>query len=247
MHRIIAAFAIVLSFRLQILAQDRPSFDVVRTDVAPKIDGVLDDELWKQPPLILGDWISYNPLYGEKQALRTEVRVGYDERNLYFAFHCFDAEPDKIRTTISRRDNIFNDDWVGLSLDSAGTGQTSYHLIANPNGIQMDALNTSSSGENWDADFIWDSAGKVTDDGYVVEIKLPLQSIRFAGGDKVIDRSGDFRLGHETDLLQRCLRERWLRPRNGSHPPRRPRCLRPARTCHGQRCGTGAWRPTGPA
>ena len=185
MHRIIAAFAIVLSFRLQILAQDRPSFDVVRTDVAPKIDGVLDDELWKQPPLILGDWISYNPLYGEKQALRTEVRVGYDERNLYFAFHCFDAEPDKIRTTISRRDNIFNDDWVGLSLDSAGTGQTSYHLIANPNGIQMDALNTSSSGENWDADFIWDSAGKVTDDGYVVEIKLPLQSIRFAGGDKV--------------------------------------------------------------
>jgi len=184
-HRIIAAFAIVLSFRLQILAQDRPSFDVVRTDVAPKIDGVLDDELWKQPPLILGDWISYNPLYGEKQALRTEVRVGYDERNLYFAFHCFDAEPDKIRTTISRRDNIFNDDWVGLSLDSAGTGQTSYHLIANPNGIQMDALNTSSSGENWDADFIWDSAGKVTDDGYVVEIKLPLQSIRFAGGDKV--------------------------------------------------------------
>ena len=185
MHRIIAAFAIVLSFRLQILAQDRPSFDVVRTDVAPKIDGVLDDELWKQPPLILGDWISYNPLYGEKQALRTEVRVGYDERNLYFAFHCFDAESDKIRTTISRRDNIFNDDWVGLSLDSAGTGQTSYHLIANPNGIQMDALNTSSSGENWDADFIWDSAGKVTDDGYVVEIKLPLQSIRFAGGDKV--------------------------------------------------------------
>jgi len=184
-HRIIAAFAIVLSFWLHILAQDRPSFDVVRTDVAPKIDGVLDDELWKQAPLILGDWISYNPLYGEKQAFRTEVRVGYDDRNLYFAFHCFDSEPDKIRTTISRRDNIFNDDWVGLSLDSAGTGQTSYHLIANPNGIQMDALNTSSSGENWDADFIWDSAGKVTADGYVVEIKLPLQSIRFAGGDKV--------------------------------------------------------------
>ena len=185
MHRSIAAFAIILSLGLNIQAQDRPSFEVVRTDVAPKIDGVLDDELWKQPPLILGDWISYNPLYGERQAHRTEVRVGYDERNLYFAFHCFDAEPDKIRTTISRRDNIFNDDWVGLSLDSAGTGQTSYHLIANPNGIQMDALNTPSSGENWDADFIWDSAGKITDDGYVVEMKLPLQSIRFSGGASV--------------------------------------------------------------
>jgi len=93
-HRIIVTFALILSFGTRIQAQDRPSFDIVRTDVAPKIDGVLDDELWKQPPLIHGEWISYNPLYGEKQALRTEVRVGYDDRNLYFALHCFDAEPD---------------------------------------------------------------------------------------------------------------------------------------------------------
>ena len=73
MHRIIVTFALILSFGTRIQAQDRPSFDIVRTDVAPKIDGVLDDELWKQPPLIHGEWISYNPLYGEKQALRTEV------------------------------------------------------------------------------------------------------------------------------------------------------------------------------
>jgi len=57
--------------------------------------------------------------------------------------------------------------------------------MVNPSGIQMDALNTPSSGEKFEADLIWDSAGKITDDGYVVEIRLPLQSIRFAGGINV--------------------------------------------------------------
>ena len=136
---------------------------------------MLDDDVWQHEALNSGDWISYSPLYGEKStAFRTDVRIAYDDRYLYFAFHCFDKEPDKIRTTISRRDNAFNDDWVGLSLDSAGTGQTSYHLFVNPSGIQMDALNTPSSGEPFEADFVWDSVGKLTDDGYVVEVRLPL-------------------------------------------------------------------------
>ena len=52
------------------------------------------------------------------------MRIAYDDRNVYFAFHCFDPEPRRIRTTISRRDNMFSDDWVGLSLDSVGNGQS---------------------------------------------------------------------------------------------------------------------------
>jgi len=167
-------------------AQDRASFQVSRAATPPKIDGMLDDDVWQHEALNTGDWISYSPLYGEKStAFRTDVRIVYDDRYLYFAFHCFDKEPDKIRTTISRRDNAFNDDWVGLSLDSAGTGQTSYHLFVNPSGIQMDALNTPSSGERFEADFVWDSVGKLTDDGYVVEVRLPLQSIRFSSGSNV--------------------------------------------------------------
>jgi hypothetical protein len=166
-------------------AQDRPEFRVQRAAVPPKIDGDLSDEVWKNDPLDIGEWISYNPLRGERSQQRTEVRIAYDDRNIYFAFHCFDDEPQKIRTTISRRDSVFSDDWIALSLDSTGTGQTAYHLFVNPSGIQMDALNTSSSGERFEADLVWDSAGQVTEDGYVVEIKLPLQTIRFSGGDEV--------------------------------------------------------------
>lgn len=180
--RVVLLF-LILSASLD--AQDRPQFRVTRASQPPVIDGLLNDEVWNEDPLKTGDWLSYNPLYGDKLAQRTEVRVAYDDRYLYFAFHCYDAEPDKIRTTISRRDTVFNDDWVGLSLDSSNSGQISYHLIANPSGIQMDALNSSSSGERWDADIVWDSAGKITDDGYAVEIRLPLQSIRFASGPEV--------------------------------------------------------------
>ncbi len=166
--------------------QDRPELRVSREMVPPNIDGNLSDEAWSGDPLDTGDyWVSYNPLRGARAQLRTEVRVTYDDRNIYFAFHCFDNEPGKIRTTISRRDTVFNDDWMSLSLDSAGTGQTAYHLFVNPSGIQMDALNTSASGEQFDADLVWDSAGKITDDGYIIEMKVPLQTIRFSGGDEV--------------------------------------------------------------
>ena len=114
---------------------------------------------------------------------KTDVRIAYDDRNLYFAFHCFDNEPGKIRTNIAKRDAAFSDDWIALSLDSAGTGQAAYHLFSNPSASQMDALNTSASGEQFDADMVWFSAAKTTSDGYVVELQIPLQTLRFSGGD----------------------------------------------------------------
>ena len=101
-------------------AQERPEFAVSRTTQAPKIDGVLDDEVWNASPLTLGDWLSYNPLYGQVMSNATEVHVAYDDRYIYFAFHCLDTDPNRIRTTLSRRDSSFNDDWIGLSLDAGG-------------------------------------------------------------------------------------------------------------------------------
>jgi hypothetical protein len=161
-------------------AQERPLLQAHRVTIAPKIDGALDDEAWVESPLDLGTWISYNPARGDTGPERTEVRVAYDDRYIYFAFHCISDDPSSIRTTFSRRDEVFTDDWVGLSLDSTGGGQTSYHLMVNPNGVQMDAINTTAAGERFEADFVWYSAGKRTADGYAVEIAIPLETIRFS-------------------------------------------------------------------
>jgi hypothetical protein len=168
-------------------AQSQREYRVPRATEPPRIDGVLDDAAWRAAPMPTGAWASYNPNRGDAmpEHFRMDVHVTYDDRNVYFAFHCFDNEPEKIRTTVTRRDRAFSDDWVAISLDSAGTGQSAYHLFTNPSGSQMDAINTSASGEQFDADVVWYSAGGRTADGYLLEVQIPLQTLRFAEGDEV--------------------------------------------------------------
>jgi hypothetical protein len=166
-------------------AEDRPRLELTRTAKPPTIDGLLDDEAWRAEPLALTEWLTYNPLNGERMAQETQVRATYDDRYLYFAFHCVDPEPAGVRSTISRRDNMWGDDWVGFSLDSVGNGQMAYDHFINPAGVQGDILTTPSAGENTAPDWVWDSAGRRTPTGYDVEMRLPLTSIRFKSGSEV--------------------------------------------------------------
>ncbi len=163
----------------------RPQVTAERLTTPPRIDGILEDDAWKGPPLPLGEWLTYNPLNGDRLDQTTEVHAGYDDRAIYLAFHCLDPEPDKVRSTLSRRDQLWNDDWVGLSLDSVGNGQSSYDLFVNPAGVQADILTTPSAGENTAPDWVWESAGRRTAQGYDVEIRLPLTTIRFKSGSDV--------------------------------------------------------------
>ena len=162
-----------------------PAFDVPFLSTPPVIDGTLDDPAWKMAPLELGEWLTYNPSYGETMVQKTQAWVAYDKNYLYFAFRCLDPEPGKIKTSIARRDTIWNDDWVGLSIDALNAGQSSYDLFVNPNGIQGDILNTSTQGEDTAPDWVWDSAGKVNAEGYTAEMRVPLKSIRFKSGAEV--------------------------------------------------------------
>jgi hypothetical protein len=187
-------FALLLSFGGALLngpamasAQEpaRAALHAVRVTAAPTIDGVLDDEAWSGESQPTGDWLSYNPLHGSRVPQQTRVWIGHDSRYLYFAFQCDDPDPSRIKTSVTRRDNIWSDDWVGISLDALGTGQSSYHLMVNPSGIQLDMINTASGSEDESPDYVWDSAGRLNERGYAVEIRLPLASIRFKGGDQV--------------------------------------------------------------
>jgi hypothetical protein len=171
--------------KLSVANDGRASIELERAEKPPVIDGVLDDAVWAVAPLELPDWLTYNPVSGQKLAQKTEVRLSYDALGLYVAFHCIDPEPGKVRATLSRRDQLFNDDWVGLSLDAVGNRQSSYDLFVNPLGVQGDILNTATAGENVAPDWVWDSAGRATAEGYDVEIRVPWKSIRFASGDDV--------------------------------------------------------------
>lgn len=157
----------------------------VKVDEKIKIDGQLDEKIWQTPP-IRKKFITTTPLYGYELPYDTLVWVAYDKENLYFAFRCVDTEPDKIKTAITKRDNISGDDWVSVSVDTMGNGQLGYLLFVNPNGIQEDGVTSSwHADDDMAPDFVWESSAKITKDGYDVEIRLPLNSIGFKSGKKV--------------------------------------------------------------
>jgi hypothetical protein len=128
------------------------------------------------------------PSDGAPVSERTEVYLGYDDKNLYAIYVCFDREPQQVRARLSRREDVFDDDFVELMLDTFNDHRHSYAFFANPLGVQADALWTEAPGtidQNFDMSFdtVWDSAGKLTDRGYVIWMSIPFRSLRFASSD----------------------------------------------------------------
>jgi len=143
------------------------------------VDGHLDELAWQRATVIQ---LRYETRPGEniEPRVATEVLLTHDDRNLYAAFKAHDPEPAAIRAQLSDRDRAFSDDFVGLVLDTFNDERRAFEFFVNPLGVQMDLFNDDLSGredESWDA--IWDSAGRITEDGYTVEVAIPFSSLRF--------------------------------------------------------------------
>src|SRR5437870_80224 len=155
-----------------------------RFEKPPVIDGKLDDEVWKRAR-VLKDFHQVQPGDNIAPSKPTEVMLGYDSKFIYIAFHCYD-EPDKVRATIPKRDNIFNDDYVGILFDTFNDHRKAYEFDFNPLGVQADGIWTDGQGEDFNPDFVFESKGLVTEDGWTVEIAIPFKSLRYvAGKDKL--------------------------------------------------------------
>ena len=152
----------------------------LKTEQAPIIDGVLDDPVWQQAPMVT-NFKTFTPDFGKSMGHKTEVRMAYDQENLYFAFFCYD-DPDEIKTSIAARDQIRQDDWVCINLDSYYDQQSLYAFYINPFGIQGDTR-YSNGQEDPGADFVWYSKGTINEEGYAVEIRIPFRSIRYSVRD----------------------------------------------------------------
>lgn len=148
------------------------------------IDGELNEKVWSNPA-IRKNFKTYMPVYGDDLSQETEVWAAYDSENLYFAFKCYETDPKKIKTSVCQRDKMFHDDWVGVELDSMANKQSCYEFYVNPSGIQGDVLNSAATGIDKAPDYVWESSAKITDDGYRVEMRIPLDSIRYKSGKEV--------------------------------------------------------------
>ncbi|HEX4963078.1 MAG TPA: DUF5916 domain-containing protein [Thermoanaerobaculia bacterium] len=160
-------------------AQERPVHRVERAASEITVDGVLDEVAWKKAARIE---LKYETRPGENTppAVATEAFVTYDASHLYVAFRAHDPDPSAIRAHVSDRDNAFNDDFVGIVLDTFNDQRRAFEFFVNPLGVQMDLFMDDVSGNEdstWDA--IWNAAGRINEDGYTVEIAIPFISLRF--------------------------------------------------------------------
>lgn len=142
-----------------------------------RIDGELEDPGWTGAALATG-FSEFQPREGVPPQTPTEARVTYDAQNLYVAFVVRD-DPDALRVSLRERDAVWEDDWVVVVLDTYGDNSWAYMIGANPLGIQMDARFSNSTGHDPSFDVIYSSAGRVTDEGYQVEMAIPFASLRF--------------------------------------------------------------------
>lgn len=183
MKRIRRFASLGLAFALTHIAYAIDPLIPIKITTPPIIDGKLDDAVWQQAPTVTG-FKTFTPDYGIDMPDQTVVYYAYDRENLYFAFRCFDREPENIKTSVTRRDNIRPDDWICINLDSFNDQQALYGFYVNPAGIQMDTR-FASGAEDDGIDLIWYSAGAVDKEGYTIELQIPFKSIRFANKDTV--------------------------------------------------------------
>ncbi|HKU26276.1 MAG TPA: DUF5916 domain-containing protein, partial [Candidatus Sulfotelmatobacter sp.] len=166
-----------------------PALTIPRLESAPSLEDFLSMQPQGEIALHMAKVTGFtqrNPHDGEPVTQATDAYLGYDQKNFYVVFVCFD-DPKKVRGRMSRREDIFDDDQVEVILDTFHDRRRAYAFQTTPLGVQWDAIWTEASREeqtqgHFDQSFdtVWDSKGKLTSKGFVVWIAIPFKSLRFS-------------------------------------------------------------------
>jgi hypothetical protein len=154
-----------------------PELEVSRAAGPIAIDGSLNDAGW-QGAATATNFAEHHPGDQTKPPVDTKAYITYDDAHLYVAMVC-DDDPATVRAAFCERDQVFGDDNICLLIDTYGDGAWAYEFNVNPLGIQGDLLWTPNGGEDSGFDLIWESAGRITDTGYQIEMAIPFASLRF--------------------------------------------------------------------
>ena len=157
--------------------QENP-YSVPKAASSIKIDGVLDEEAWVHARVLELNY-EVSPRENVTPPVRTEVLFTYDRSNFYIGFRCYDPDPSQIRAHLSDRDAFGNDDWVAVEIDTYNDSRRAFTLFSTPMGVQADGISNAAGIKDYNWDMIYDSAGKIFDWGYGIEIAIPFSSLRF--------------------------------------------------------------------
>ncbi len=155
-----------------------PLSKIPRVHRAPKLEDFLENHP-REAELTVTDFRQNIPGDGTPATEPTTAYLSYDDKNLYAIFLCHD-EAGEVRAHLSKREDSDQDDGVGVLLDTFRDFHRAYYFFSNPLGVQTDAIYTEGQGYDYSFDTLWDNAGRVTKDGYVVFFSIPFKSLRFS-------------------------------------------------------------------
>jgi len=151
---------------------------------APKIDGLLDDVMWRKATFE-GEFTQREPDEGDPALDQTEVAFVYDDEALYVAARLRKTEPQSIVSTMSRRDNAGNSERIIVSLDTYHDRRTAYSFAVTASGVRVDYYHASDSEGDRDYDFdpVWEAKVRRTEYGWSAEMRIPFSQLRFQNKD----------------------------------------------------------------
>lgn len=151
----------------------------VRITEAIKLDGDLNEAVWQQAP-VATDFIQNRPNPGPREKHKTEVRILYDDANLYIGALMHDVSQDSILRELSGRDDMGNTDFFGVFLDTYHDKINGYGFFVTTGGVQADARYSPAGGEDFNWNAVWDSRTALRGTDWVCEMRIPYSAIRFS-------------------------------------------------------------------
>jgi len=157
----------------------RKSIEIKRTELEPRIDGVLDDALWKEATVI-ADLHQFEPVDHGTPSEKSEFYLAYSERFLYVGARLYDSDPSGIsaRQLVQGQGMQF-DDAFEFILDTFNNGRTGYQFQVNPNGIRREGVYESPNNLNSDWAGIWLVESRIDDQGWTAEVAIPFNTLNF--------------------------------------------------------------------
>ena len=158
-----------------------PSIEIRRVSRPPKLDDFLSNTP-REAETKVTDFRQREPHDGDPVSQATTGYLSYDDKQLYVVIECKDQR-NLVRAHMSRREDIFNDDVVGVILDTFHDRRRAYEFFVNPLGIQLDGTTGEGQNDDFSFDTLWHSEGRLTSDGFIVLLAIPFKSLRFSNAD----------------------------------------------------------------
>lgn len=178
---LVPLFLITDVFSQEEKLKSRKTVSAAKFATPPVIDGQLGEDIWKNAA-VLSDFLQTQPGDNIKASYSTEIRIGFDAKNLYIGIRAVD-ENGKVRATVAKRDDLSGNDYVAVWLDTYNDSRRAYVLLFNPLGIQADGIFTEGQTIDYSVDLVMESKGVVTADGYTIEAAVPFSSLRYESGE----------------------------------------------------------------